>query len=211
MPKTAFWSAVVLFTLIAAGTALPAAQAGSEDRVRAKIGIQIVSGDQVMRAKSRDRLKAGDLLRIYVHPERGCYVYVIHSDRRTATLLNTVEQRLQGTTLVMPSLHQYYQVDGESAAESFTIICSPTELSELAGMQEEGQTPHEQWAALEEDLASRSRIDLSQKSEKPFTIAGNVRGAAAGGGEGGDPFSGKLQIFSGRNLLVKQYEFRVAR
>ena len=209
MPKTAFWPAILLSILIAAGTAVPAAHAGSEDRVRAKIGIQIVSGDRVMRAKSRDRLKAGDLLRIYVHPERGCYVYVVHSDRQTATLLNTVEQRLQGTTLVMPSLHQYYQVDGESAAESFTIICSPRELPELAGMLEEGQSPHEQWAAVEGDLASRSRIDLTQKSEKPFAIAGNVRGA--GGGEGGDPFSGKLQIFSGRDLLVKQYEFRVAK
>jgi len=210
MPKRAFWPAILLSILIAAGAAAPALQADTGDRVRAKIGIQVVSGDRVTRAKSRDRLKAGDLLRIYVHPERGCYVYVIHSDRRTATLLNTVEQRLQGTTLVMPSLHQYYQVDGKSARESFTIICSPRELPGLAGMLEEGQAPHDRWAALREDLASKSRIDLSQKSEKPFAIAGNVRGAG-GGGEGGDPFSGKLQIFSGRDLLVKQYEFRVVR
>ncbi|MCF8061268.1 MAG: DUF4384 domain-containing protein [Deltaproteobacteria bacterium] len=210
MPKTAFRPTILLTILLAVGIAVPAVRAESGDRVRAKIGIQIVSGDRVMRAKSRDRLKAGDLLRIYVHPERGCYVYVVHSDRRTASLLNTVEQRLQGTTLVMPSLHQYYQVDGKSSAESFTIICSPGELSELSGMLEQGQAPHDKWAEVEADLASRSRIDLSQKSEKPFAIAGNVRGSGGAGEAGGDPFSSKLQIFSGRGLLVKQYEFRVA-
>jgi hypothetical protein len=198
-----------LSLLIAAGTGAPQVSADDGDRVRAKIGIQIVSGDRVLRAKSRDRLQAGDLLRIYVHPERGCYVYVVHSDRRTATLLNTVEQRLQGNTLVMPSLHQYYEVDGKSRRESFTIVCSPTELTDLAGLVEEGEVPHETWAAMESDLVSRSRIDLSQQSEKPFAIAGNVRGAG-GGAKDGDPFSGRLQIFSGQGLLVKQYDFQVA-
>lgn len=185
------------------------ATADSETVVRAKIGIQVLSGDRVERAKSRDRLKAGDMLRIYVHPERGCYVYVVHSDQRTATLLNTVEQRVQGSTLVMPSLHQYYQVDGKSPVESFTIMCSPKELKEVSDMMEEGEAPHARWVSLSEDLSSKSRIDLAQESERPFAIAGNVRGATGQPQAAGDPFSERLQIFSGRSLLVKQYEFRV--
>ncbi len=190
-----------------AGVSVPAK---AEEPVRAKIGIQIVSGERVMRAKSRDRLKAGDMLRIYVHPEHSCYVYVIHSDQETATLLNTMEQRVQGATLVMPSLHQYYEVDGKSSTESFTIICSPGELTEMTGMLEEGQTDHAKWAAVEEDLTERSRIDLSQESnDRPFAIAGNVRGAVDAGSAAGDPFSSSMQIFSGRSLLVKHYAFQV--
>ncbi len=209
MPKFVYGSLILILTLLVAWTTETAVRAESEDRVRAKIGIQIVSGDRVMRAKSRDRLKAGDMLRIYVHPERGCYVYVVHSDGRTATLLNTVEQRLQGSTLVMPSLQQYYQVDGESKAESFTIVCSPKALPEVSDLLENGESAHGRWTAVKEDLSRRSRIDLTQDSEKPFAIAGNVRGAGGGGAAKGDPFSSKLQIFSGRSLLVKQYDFRV--
>ncbi len=208
MSRTAFGFVILWLVLGSFWTGPVPAGAGSETRVRAKIGIQVVSGDRVMRAKSRDRLTAGDLLRIYVHPERGCYVYVVHSDGRTATLLNTVEQRLEGSTLVMPSLHQYYQVDGKSREEGFTILCSPGELTALSALVEEGDMPHGSWAAIEEDLSSQSRIDLAQSSEKPFAIAGNVRGGG-GGPTGTDPFSSKLQIFSGRGLLVKTFAFRV--
>jgi len=191
--------------------AVPVLARAEDMSVRAKIGIQILSGERVMRAKSRDRLKAGDMLRIYVHPEHACYVYVIHSDQETATLLNTVEQRVQASTLVMPSLHQYYQVDGKSASESFTIICSPNELPEIADAFEEGVAPHSQWAGVEDGLKKESRIDLTQESERPFAIAGNVRGAGGSGQAGGDPFSSRLQVYSGRSLLVKQFSFRVRR
>ena len=156
-----------------------------------------------------DRLKSGDMLRIYVHPEHASYVYVIHSDGQTATLLNTVEQKVQASTLVMPSLHQFYQVDGKSPKESFTIICSPRELAEVSQAFDMGQAPHSAWASVEEDLTSRSRIDLTQGSDRPFAIAGNVRGGGGGGSAGGDPFSSRLQIFSGRSLLVKHYAFQV--
>jgi len=51
-----------------------------ESLVRAKIGVQIESNDKTFRAKSRDRLKAGDYIRIYVYPEKQAYVYVVHTD-----------------------------------------------------------------------------------------------------------------------------------
>jgi len=194
---------------IALAMAVPILARADEVPVRAKIGIQILSGEKVMRAKSRDRLKVGDMLRIYVHPEHACYVYVIHSDQKTATLLNTVEQRVQGSSLVMPSLHQYYQVDGKSASESFTIICSPKELAEVSGTFEEGLAPHVKWAAVQEGLTEQSRIDLTQVSDRPFAIAGNVRGAGGAGQAGGDPFSSRLRIYSGRSLLVKYFAFQV--
>ncbi|MBW1707286.1 MAG: hypothetical protein JRJ86_19355 [Deltaproteobacteria bacterium] len=178
-----------------------------EKRVRAKIGIQIRSGDLVMRAKSRDTLKPGDLLRIYVHPEETSNVYLIHTDHKTATLLNLTQQKIHSSTLVMPSLQEFYQVDGKSDKESFTVICSPNQMTEVQEIFSSGEAPFSRWAEAEKGFIEKSKIDLSQKNKKPFGIAGNVRGA--GGSDNMDPFVSKLQIFSGRAMLIKRYEFRV--
>ncbi|MBU1712525.1 MAG: hypothetical protein KKD47_05410 [Proteobacteria bacterium] len=183
-----------------------AASAG-ENTVRAKIGIQISSGGAVEKAKSRDTLGTGDLLRIYVHPEANAYVYVVHSDLAEATLLNMVEQKIQSSTLVMPSLLDYYQVDGKSSQETFTIICSPVALSQMAGLVKNGSLPHDQWVKIETGLVQKGKIDLSESAEKPFALAGNVREMGSAGNS--DSFAGGLQIFSGKGLLVKKYEFAV--
>jgi len=178
-----------------------------EEKVRAKIGIQIRSGDQIVGAKSQDRLKAGDLIRIYVHPEKTSHVYVVHTDIKEATLLNMVQQKTQSSTLVMPSLQEFYQVDGKSPKETFTIIISPNELPEVLEVLGTGNAPYSKWIEVEKVLLEKSKIDLSQKTEKPFSISGNVR--SVGGTGAVDPFVSKLQIFSGRSILVKRYEFRV--
>lgn len=66
---------------------------------------------------------------------------------------------------------------------------------------------YEKWTALVRSLAQRGQIDLSQKSEKPFPIAGSVRGdISSGHRQAGE---GDAQIFSGNTILVKQYEFSV--
>ncbi|MBW1800539.1 MAG: hypothetical protein JRJ85_07385 [Deltaproteobacteria bacterium] len=178
-----------------------------EPSIRAKIGIKIKSGDRTRRAKTRDRLKAGDMLRIYVHPEKSSHVYVVYTDRKTATLLNMVQQKVQSSTMVMPSIQEFYEVDGASKIESFTIICSPVALQDVLSLVGSDEVAYNTWSELEKSLLEKSRIDLSQKSEKPFAIAGNVRGA--GGSSGGDAFISNLQIFSGKSILVKKYEFRV--
>jgi len=178
-----------------------------EEIVRAKIGIQIKSGDRILRAKSIDRLKKGDLLRIYVHPEKTCHVYVVHTDPKKITLLNMIQQEIQSSTMVMPSLQEYYQVDGESSKETITIIISPNKLSELLRLLEGGSTPYARWVEYEQMLIDKSRIDLSQRTKKPFSIAGNVRGVV--GNSDVDPFISKLQIFSGKSILVKKYELKV--
>ena len=53
----------------------------------------------------------------------------------------------------------------------------------------------------------KARIDLNENIEKPFAVAGNVRGGAIVPKE--DPFADRLQTFSGRSFLIKKYEFRV--
>jgi hypothetical protein len=190
--------AVIFLT---AGT-LPAFAEGKI--IRAKVGILVKAGDQTMRAKGNDRLKAGDSLRIYVQPEENFYTYVVHTDRKTVKLLSTTERRNPGALLVLPGRQEFYEVDGESPAETFTIICSPDELKEVAALLNT-EIPYEKWAAMEKDLAAKGEIDLGQKAEKPFPIAGNVRGAA----DPNERFAADLPIYSGNSVLVKQYEFSV--
>jgi hypothetical protein len=116
------------------------------------------------------------------------------------------QQKSQGSTLEIPSPIDAYQVDGASPTEAFSIIVSPAELAEVKDLFKNGTAPVEKWAAIEESLIARSKINLSEDVEKPFAIAGNVRGSADGNL---DPFINNLQVYSGKSLLVKRYEFRV--
>lgn len=185
----------------------PMSAISQEGTVRAKIGILVKSDGQAARpARSADRIRALDMLRIYVHPEANAFVYVVHTDRKAVTLLSMVEHRIHSSTTVLPSIQDFYQVDGRSPVEAFTIICSPSELKELSALTT--RMPYERWTALEADLLKRGEIDLAQRSEKPFAIAGNVRG---GKDKSQDPFVKDLKIFSGRTVLVKRYEFSVAK
>lgn len=197
---------VSIFAMVVFGFCAFPSFAG-ENPVRAKIGIQISSGGAVEKAKSRDTLGTGDLLRIYVHPEANAYVYVVHSDLAEATLLNMVEQKIKSSTLVMPSLLDFYQVDGKSPQETFTIICSPVALAQMTGLVKNGTLPHAQWMKIENELAKQGKIEISSSAEKPFALAGNVR--SMGGAGASDPFVSGLQIFSGKDVLVKKYEFAV--
>jgi hypothetical protein len=178
-----------------------------ENVIRAKIGLQIRSGDRIIRAKSKDRLKAADLIRIYVHPEENSHIYVVHSDIKESALLNIVQKKIQSSLLVMPSSQGFYQVDGNSPNEVFTIIVSPDELPEVSDLLGTGNIPYPKWVEVEKMLIEKGRIGLTQDVEKPFPIAGNVRGLSGVGDI--DPFVSKLQIFSGKSILVKKYEFEV--
>ncbi len=187
---------------IAAGS-MPADS--QDDLVRAKIGIMIKSKDRVIRAKKKERIRAGDQIRIYALPEKPAYVYIIHSDMKTATLLNKETQRVANVVLTLPAPQNYYEVDGKSLKEIITVVCSPEETRALTALFKSGQAAHPAWASVEEELLEKSRIDLTDKAQKPFSIAGNVRGGAVAA----DPFIEKLQTVSGKSLVARRYEFRV--
>ena len=161
----------------------------------------------MVRAKSHDNLKAGDFLRIYVHPEEASHVYVVYADLKKAILLNVVQLKKQSSTLVMPSLQEFYRIDGKSPKELFTIIISPKELLEVSGLLGAGTAHYSKWIEVEKVLHEKSKIDLGKSVEKPFSISGNVRSGK--GADSLDPFVSKLLIFSGKSILVKKYEFRV--
>jgi hypothetical protein len=198
-----FAGSLFLGAVLVMGGALPADS--QNDRVRAKIGIMVKSGDKVMRAKKKGRIRSGDRIRIYAIPEKPSYVYIVHTDMKTATLLNDEKQQIENEILTLPSLQGFYEIDGKSAKETITIVCSPDKPVNVPELLKSGQASHSAWAALEKELIEKSRIDLTHKAEKPFTIAGNVRGA----GGAADPFVAELKTVSGKSLVVRKYEFRV--
>lgn len=187
------------------------------DIVRAKIGIQVQSQNKVFRARARERLRAGDLIRLYVHPEKSCFVYIVHSDGNLVNLLNMTHQEVQSATLILPSAQAFFEFDGKSAMEGLTIICSPQKLDELSTLATKGLA-HDQWLIVENKLLEQSKRLVTDEDHQSFAIAGNVRGLdGAVKGEkplnatalNNDAFLKELQIFSGKGLLIKTYAFKI--
>jgi len=195
---------IAVFTLLIVNAGYPETEA-----VRARIGIQLRSGNRVEQARYREEIRTGDFLRIYVQPEKTSYVYVVHTDNKTATLLNYDKQKNNGSAMVMPSLDEYYQVDGLSKKESFTIICSPTELPHLLKSFSAGVAPHSDWVGNEARFVDNSQMDLDDIFDTPFAIEGNAQNIS--GANKKDPFVDLLKIFSGKSLLIKKYEFYLIR
>lgn len=177
-----------------------------DDLVQAKIGIKIKTGQGEMRARARNQLRAGDYIRVCVHPQKDAWVYVVHADESKAALLNMTMQRVHSTLLCLPSMYAFYRLDGGSPLEKITIVCSPKELPKLSEMID-GDLPADRWAAFEDDLMAQSEISLAREGERTFGIAGNVRGTETL--EAGDPFVQNLPIYSGKGLLIKTYAFMV--
>ena len=171
--------------------------------IRAKIGVLKKSGKQTGRAMAEDRLKAGDMIRIYVQPELPAYVYVIHCTRDSLALLNIVRQQISSATVLLPSIQGYYQIDGKSRTEKITIICSPQPLEQVAAIADDRLTI-KQWMEIEKDLTEKSRINIGERLQKPFSLAGNVRE-----GKIEDPFVDQLPIYVGKGMLVKIYAFEI--
>ena len=179
----------------------------AQDRVRAKVGIQVRSGERTAPAKTTETVKTGDFLRVYVMPEGDAYVYVVHNDGKNLTLLNAqnaTTRVTKGELVALPAPEQFYQVDGESDRESITVLCSPTEIREVANLFSAPNVTQKNWLSLEKTLLDKSKIDLSQPTDKPFQIAGNVRSMS-----NNDPFLNTLVIYSGKSMVAKKYDFQV--
>ena len=106
--------------------------------------------------------------------------------------------------VTLPAPEKFYQIDGGSDRESITVICSPTEIRAVANLLNSPNVPQKNWLSLEKELLDKSKIDLSQPTDKPFQIAGNVRSMSSN-----DPFLNTLVIYSGKSLVAKKYDFQV--
>ena len=63
--------------------------------------------------------------------------------------------------------------------------------------------PQHKWITLEKTLLEKSKIALTQKADKPFQIAGNVRSLSS------NTVVDNLPISSGKTFVVKKYDFQV--
>ena len=179
----------------------------AQDRVRAKVGVQVRSGDRTAPAKTTETVKTGDFLRVYVVPEGDAYVYVVHNDGKNPTLLNAQNATTKvtgGGLVTLPAPENFYQSDGGSDKESIVVLCSPTEIREVASLFSTPNVAQKNWLSLEKALLDKSKIDLSSPTDKPFQIAGNVRSMSSN-----DPFVNTLVIYSGKSLVAKKYDFQV--
>jgi hypothetical protein len=189
--------------LLGAGAAAVFSQ---PDMLSARIGILIDSGEQLIRARGQEKIKPGDRIRIHVQSEGACNLYVVHTDHKTVTLLGAFEGMSPGAQIVLPALSEFYEVDGKSPIEAFTIICSTVKLNDLWALFN-SRVAYKSWAAMEEKLLKQGKIDLSQKPDKPSPIDGNVRELT--GGNKDDSLIRELPIYSGNGILVKRYEFDI--
>ena len=171
--------------------------ATAQESLQAQIGIEVKSGKRMTWARANERVHAGDFLRIHVMPAEPSYIYVVYTDGKDVTLLNSQgsqTQRHQGDVLILPSQDQFYQISAGSTEEHITVICSREKIQEIPDMSAHELSP-QQWSALEEKLMKKSEIDLSSAIEKPMPTAGNTRG---------------MKSYTGKSLLVKKYAFQVA-
>lgn len=177
-----------------------------KDIIRAKIAILHKSGDSYAKMKSRDRIHAGDLMRIFVQPLNDCYVYVIHTDNEGTTNLysNDKGSRLSHKdTLILPSKDEFYTFDNKSPTAKISIICSLNKLHEIDNLFSSGKNVKPaKWAALEKKMNSENKINISDKSDKPFPIAGNVSAV-------NEEFLKKQMILTGKNILIRKYEIEI--
>ncbi len=177
-----------------------------QSKVQANIGLLKQSGTKVNRLKTNDRVSVGDQMRIFVQPLQDSYIYVIFSDGITAHFLNgkESEKRIKkNKMLLLPSDTEFYVFDDKSSKGYVTIVCSPVSLEEIeTAFKNEQELKHKDWTNLETNLTKNLKADLHKKSDKPISIAGNVRGM-------NDDFRNQLQTFSDEKVIMKKFTLEV--
>jgi len=169
-------------------------------QLRAKIGIQVRSGERTALAKRKETVHVGDFFRVYVVLEDEAYVYVVHNDGKTLKLLNTQGTNTKvksGTLLALPTPEEFYEIDGASSEASITVVCSQRERIELTDLFTTTNNPQIHWALLEE-LLIKEGTGIPGRKRYPSNS--------------GDPFIDSLPSFeSDTSFLVRKYTFDVQR
>ncbi|MCF8242898.1 MAG: DUF4384 domain-containing protein [Melioribacteraceae bacterium] len=197
---------IIIFLVIILISVITSAQDTNEVKVKSKIGIMLKSGDSFTRLKTNDRLVAGDQIRIFVQPLSAAYTYVIFSDDKEAALLNAndfAKEVKANDIIILPSEEEFYAFDDKSESAKISVICIPERMKELEALfSESGSASLDKWTSFESILEEEVKSDISDKTDKPFTMAGNVRGV-------NDSFHNKLQLFTGDKLVLKKYAVEI--
>ncbi len=175
----------------------------SQDLIKAKIAILHKSADDFAVLRSNDRLRVGEMIRIFVQPDDDCYVYIIHSDNNESTLLCDKKISSKQDTLILPSNSEYYVFDDKSTTAKVIIFCSLNKIDDINKLFKEGDVVSlTSWSSLEEKLLKKYKKNFTDKSEKPFPMAGNVSAI-------NDEFLNRQLVLSGKEAIIRKYEIEI--
>ncbi len=177
-----------------------------QEGLKLKIGVLRKSGDKITMMKSNDRVKAGDQLRILIQTVNEAYVYAVLVDEKEVTLLNhdKVKSKLaKNKTTFLPSENEFYQVDGNSAKMDILVVGSETPIEQIRNLFASKEViAKDKWKSYESKLIQETKSNLNQATEKPFHMAGNVRGS-------NDNYIKNLPVLQGKGKLLRKYEVEV--
>jgi hypothetical protein len=177
------------------------------DTVKAKIAILHKSGEIYNPLKTKDRIKAGEMLRIFILPanlpKADCFVYVVHSGAKESFLLCKTQLKSQKDTLLLPNPDDYYIFDEAGVKEKITVFCSTKKITEIEKLFVTSElVPSSFWNDIETKLITLNKSNLNENSDKPFPLAGNVSAV-------NEDFIETMQLFVGKDMLIRKYEIEV--
>ncbi len=177
------------------------------DTVKAKIAILHKAGEIYNPLKTKDRLRAGEMLRIFVLPANppgaDCFVYVVHTGNKESFLLCKTQLKAKKDTLILPNQDDYYVFDEAGIKERITIFCSAKKINEIEKLFAKSElAPSSSWNDIETKLIALNKSNLNENSDKPFSLAGNVSAV-------NEDFIETMQLFVGKDMLIRKYEIEV--
>ena len=173
------------------------------DTIKARIAILHRAGEIYNPLKTRDRLRVGEMLRIFVLPITDCFAYIIHSSNEESTLLGKANVKAGKDTLILPSPLDFYVFDEAGVEEKITIICSAEKLSEIESLfKKKGYASAQSWKSVETKIISQNKPNLSETSDKPFPMAGNVSSV-------NEDFIETMNYFEGNKVIIRRYEIEI--
>jgi len=189
----------LLFLLIIGMFTLPSLT--NAQKLKIAVGIKVKSTNKVRRLKTHDRIRTDEKLQIYLKPYQKSYCYVVFNDNgKEATQLNQKVLIPGDSLIILPSKHEYFQFDEKTKKAVFTIICCKKKNKEVE--EYFNNKKKKPWNKFVNKLKARYQKSIGGITEKPFTMAGNVRAAKV-------DFTRKLRLFTGNELIIKNYEITI--
>ena len=183
--------------------AQPHLYSNPKDTIKAKIAILHKAGDEYTSLRNKDRLKAGEMIRIFILPLNNCYVYVVHSDDKESVLLYGDKVKALKDTLILPSPSEYYVFDDQSPTAKITILCSFDKINDIEKLFDKKESNNlSAWNKVELKLVKENKKELNEVSDKPFPIAGNVSAV-------NEDFLEQILTFVGNKILIRKYELEI--
>jgi len=173
------------------------------DSVKAKIAILHKAGSRYSSLRSKDRLRAGEMLRIFVQPFNKSYIYVVHADENEAALLYGKQGPEPNEVLLLPSENDFYVFDDSSPEARIIIICSSKQSNGIEKLFfKKENISRKEWNEFEKNTLSEDKNSLNDRTDKPFPIAGNVSSI-------NDEFLDQVQTFVGKDILIRKYDIEI--